>query len=230
MEIKRIIGYFLFWVFFSMRVFGQGNPWHPDEDTTKNVSPFWHSKPGFAKHVSGFGIYENNGFAGGMLKFGYGRNHWQGAIDIFSQATTVKWDSSDQNARSSGRYAYWGFGASGRFYMSSIGRNAFVEIGAGSANPRIKVTYADGKTVRDQWKMQYLSFGTGWRFGAKPKGVFGEIGYRNYMIVHRMPLLYTDLAAQPQIGRDAPALQYHIWYIRRFRLNHQVTVGIGYSF
>ena len=114
--------------------------------------------------------------------------------------------------------------------MSEIGRNAFVEVGAGSANPSIKVTYADGKTARDHWKMQYLSFGTGWRFGFKPKGLFGEIGYRNYLIVHRMPLLYTDLKAQPQVGPDAPAIQYHIWYIRRFRLNNQVTVGVGYSF
>lgn len=211
-------------------MYSQSNPWYPEEDTVKKVSAFWHSKPEFAKYFALYGVYESNGFAGGMLKAGYGKNHWQGSVDIFRQETVVKWDSSDQNARSSGRYAYWGFGASGRFYMSTIGRNAYAEIGAGTANPSLKVTYADGTTAKDRWKMQYLNFGGGWRLGFKPKGLFGEIGYRGYMVVHRMPYLYTDLLAQPVFGKDGPALQYHIWYIRRFRLNHQVMLGVGYSF
>ncbi len=227
---KSVILIFLISLSLTSWIYGQSNPWYPEEDTLKKTSQFWHSQPDKAKFFGLNGLYESNGFAGWMTRFGYGKKHWQGSFDVFGMGNTVKWDSADQNMRSQGRYSYWGFGASGRVYMSNTGRNAFAEIGAGTAAPRLAVTYGDGKEAKDKWKMQFLSFGAGWRLGVKPRGLFGEIGYRGYMVVHKMPFLYTDLLAQPQIGKDAPALQYHIWYIRRFRLNHQLSVGIGYSF
>lgn len=230
---KRIV--FLFCLCLSFHfMMAQGNPWYPEEDTIpKKKGDFWHSRENFAKSITLTGGYEQGGFKIGIVKFGYEYKHWGGGIDIFRQQYHIVWDEGDVAGKSEGTYRLNGFGAYGRFYMSKIARNAYVEIGAGAGEPKITVKYSDGKTKYDKWKMQFFQFGGGWRLGFRPKGFFGEVGYRGYLSLHRLPLLNTDypnIAKDFVFGKEGKPVQYHLWYIRKYRLMNQVTVGLGYSF
>lgn len=209
----------------------QGNPWYPEEDTIpKKEGSFWHSADKYAKSVTLTGGYEMGGFKLGMLKLAYEYNHWSGGMDIFRQEFQMKWDSADISGVSTGLYRLNGFGVFGRFYMSKIARNAYAEIGAGVGQPKLTVTYPTGNKISDQWKLQYFQFGAGWRLGFRPRGLFGEIGYRGYLALSRVPILRTDAIGTLVYGREGRPIQYHIWYLRKYRLMNQFTVGLGYSF
>lgn len=216
---------------FPLWVNAQGNPWYPEEDTLpKPKSAFWHSREHHAKSLTLIGGYENGGFKVAMLKAAYEYKHWSGGVELYRQWYQHRWDSADVVPPSTGMFRLNAFSVVGRYYLGTIARHGYLELGAGVGSPRITVTYPNNIKKWDQWKFQFFQFGGGWRLGFRPRGFFGEIGYKGYFSLHRLPMLQTDNLATPVWGRDGDPIQYHIWYIRRFRLTNQVLVGLGYSF
>lgn len=220
-------------LFFAVvAVFGQKNPWYPEEDSAKRTGwgAFFHSEDPSAKSFTLAYGYELGGFRPGMFRFGYSWKHIGGNIDILRSDFRKTW-GTDEQSTTKGYYVISGFGASGRFYSGQFGRGAFVELGAYALNPKIKVTYNDVNnqdSVRfDKWKVQRVSWGAGYRVGFKPRGLFVEAQYIGYTTLNQV-FLYTDAKRPIAVGNAA--IIEHAWFIRKYRVNTQFLLGLGYSF
>ncbi len=213
--------------------FAQKNPWYPEEDTAKKrtgIGDFFHSEtPSSKSFMVAYG-YALDGFKPAMFRFGYEWKHWAGNIDIFRSSFRTTW-GIDEQTKTKGYYVMSGFGASGRLYSGEMGRGAFVELGASAQNPKIKIAYnaVNGQdSIRyDKWKVQHVSWGAGYRFGAKPRGLFVEVAYLGYTTLNQV-LLFTDV--QRPIPVNNAAIIEHAWFLKKYRVSTQFLGGIGYSF
>lgn len=223
---------FIFCCLAMLTAFGQSNPWYPEEDSAKRtgIGNFFHSENPSSKSFMLVYGYELGGFKPSMFRFGYEWKHLAGNIDIFRSDYRTTW-GTDEQSKTKGYYVLSGFGASGRFYSGEMGRGAFVELGLSALNPKIKVAYKAANnqdSVRyDRWKVQHFSWGAGYRLGFKPRGLFVEVAYLGYSTLNQV-LLYTD-AQRPIVVGNSPIVE-HAWFIKKYRINTQFLLGIGYSF
>lgn len=213
--------------------FGQKNPWYPEEDSSSKrtgIGDFFHSENPSSKSLSFAYGYELGGFRPAMLRFAYEWKHLAGSIDLMRADFRTTWGVDEQD-KTTGYYVISGFGASGRFYTGEMGRGAFIELGASALNPKIKVTYktaANQDSVRmDKWKAQHVSWGAGYRLGFKPRGLFVEVAYLGYTTLNQV-FIFTDMLPPTREG-NKPILE-HAWFLKKYGVNTQALVGIGYSF
>jgi hypothetical protein len=209
--------------FCGMNLFAQDDPW-ADKDTTPQAptSTFWHSRENWSKSfwVGGMKFKKDALYC---LKGGYEYKHWGGSVDIFYRTHKEE----RQEFGTNDYYRSLGFSVNGRYYVSQIARNIFAEIGAGTSTPSLKTTKKDAPTRVVRTKVQYITWGAGWRFGMKPRGLFGEIGYKGYLPLQTV-LLYTSDSLPANLFDQMYSTNG--LYIKQFQVTNTLYGGLGWSF
>jgi hypothetical protein len=169
-------------------------------------------------------------FTGGMAvkssllsttKLGYESGHFGALADLTYDTYKETWSDGSKSF-----YQLYGFSASGRYYLQPLGRSIFAEVSIGMGRPSLTTTEGDQQKVKKD-VLPLSGFGLGWRFGKKPKGLFGEVGFRwSYSL--KDSHLYTTDAKPDQQGLDN--ISYQSWLFEKGKGSGQLYLGIGYSF
>lgn len=201
------------------------DPWGNDNTTPEPTTPstnFWHSRENWSKSFWVGGMkYKKDALY--CMKGGYEYKHWGGSVDVFYRTHT----EVRQEFASDDYYRFLGFSVNGRYYVSQIARNIFAEVGAGTSTPSLKTVTQDKPTRIVRTKVQYVTWGGGWRMGMKPRGFFGEIGYKGYLPLQSI-LLYTSDTPPDKLFEQM--YSPNGLYIRKYRVTHTLYAGVGWSF
>ena len=169
--------------------------------------------------LGGFLIKKSTLFIG---KVGFERGHFGVVADITRDAVKEKWEVDNTK----GHYVLWVYSLSGRYYFRPMGRSFFAEVGVGTSKANLTVDYGS-HSIKKTTSLPLASWGLGWRFGKKPRGLFGEVGFRNaYALKERH--LYTD-ATKPA-GSTNEGVTYHSWYFKKGKSTASLYLGVGFSF
>lgn len=207
----------------GISVFAQDDPW-AEKDTTPQAptGTFWHSRDNWSKSfwVGGMKFKKDALYC---LKGGYEYKHWGGSVDVFYRTHT----EIRQEFASDDYYRSLGFSVNGRYYLSQIARNIFAEIGAGTSTPSLKTLTKDKPTRVVRTKEQFVTWGAGWRMGMKPRGFFGEIGYKGYL-----PLQEVKLYTSDKVPTDFFDKMYSTngLFIGQYHVTNTFYAGVGWSF
>lgn len=158
-----------------------------------------------------------------LVKFGYEYKHWGAMFDFQRSSLQKTWGNGLQN-----RYINTGFTISARYYMREMGRRGFLELGAGNLFPKLISIPADenGKRQTASWKQLLFTWGAGWRIGTRPRGFFGELGYKGTLSFNRI-LLYVP---PPSPAIYSSAYTANGWYIPSQTAMHWLYGALGWSF
>jgi len=169
-------------------------------------------------------------FTGGIIigkshlsttKIGMEFNKYSILTDFTYDDYSETWDDG-----SSSKFQIVALSFAGRYYLKPLGRGIFAELYSGLGKSII-TTVENGQTKNMSDIKPFSGFGLGWRFGKKPKGIFGEIAYR-YSISWKESHLYTT-DIKPNTN-NLESFSYQSWYTKKGEGTSQLYIGIGYSF
>lgn len=186
----------------------------------------------FSSSISGqeMGNSSYSVFTGGMIvsnsilsttKIGYEYKHLGLSIDFSHDEYSETWEDNTKS-----HFQIRVLSIASRYYLRQQGRSFFAELGIGIGNPTLSLKETS-HTKKAKEQTPLAEWGLGWRFGKKPKGIFGEIGLRSttsFKDIH----LYTTEAAPDRAEIDN--ISYQSWLIKKGSFSSQIYVGIGYSF
>ena len=171
-------------------------------------------------------------FSGGMIvgesilsttKFGYEKKHFGLSADFTYDDYQEKWNDGSKS-----KFALYGVSIGARYYSGSMGRGFFAEGFGGYGLARLTTTQnTQNKEIKDSDYLPVTGLGLGYRFGRKPKGLFGEVAYRATVPLKNVHLYTTDDKPDPQ---SVSNISYQSWVFEQGKASGQFYVGIGYSF
>lgn len=115
---------------------------------------------------------------------------------------------------------------SARYYLRPKGRSLFAEVNAGLGFPKLTTSTNGDEKVKIS-NLPITGFGLGWRFGKKPKGLFGETGWRTTTSLKDLHLFTTN---EKPATNDLENISYQSWIFKKGNFSSQIYLGIGYSF
>jgi hypothetical protein len=138
-------------------------------------------------------------------------------------------DSVEERRGSGGRddYVLWSASLGARCSTGGDGRGVFAEVNAGYAWLALHSTDALGRAAEDRGSLPLVAAGLGARWGPRPTGLFGEIGFRTALALAREHL-YTD--AVPPPGSTDRMLSERSWYFAPGATTSQLYLGLGWDF
>lgn len=171
-------------------------------------------------------------FSGGMVfgssilsttKFGYERNHIGLTADVSFDSYREKWDDGSKST-----FALYGISMGGRYYTRLMGRGFFAEGFGGYSLVKLNTSEnSTGKKIIDSEYLPVTGLGLGYRFGKKPRGLFGEVAYRATVPLKNVHLYTTNTKPDPQVVDN---ISYQSWIFEKGKASGQFYLGIGYSF
>jgi hypothetical protein len=171
-------------------------------------------------------------FSGGMIvgqsilsttKFGYEKKHFGLSADFTFDSYQEKWSDGSES-----KFALYGVSVGVRYYTSSMGRGLFAEGFGGYGLTQL--TTKQNAMKQELYDSDYLpvtGLGMGYRLGKKPKGLFGELGYRSTVALKNAHLYTTDDKPDPNAVGN---ISYQSWIFKKGKASGQFYLGIGYSF
>lgn len=171
-------------------------------------------------------------FTGGIIygrsvlstnKLGWEKKHLGLLVDFTYDDYREKWDDGSKST-----FGLYGLSVGARYYTKPMGRGFFAEGFGGYAYTQVKTRMQDQqKEVRDKDFLPMTGLGLGYRFGKKPKGLFGEVAYRSTIPLKDTHLYTTDQKPDPQVLDN---ISYQSWIFEKGKASGQLYIGIGYSF
>lgn len=154
-------------------------------------------------------------------KIGYEWRHFGIITDFTYDTYKETW-----NDNSKSNFNLYALSLSGRYYTKTMGRGFFAEVNAGLARVALSTSENNQKEISKQ-TLPLAGLGLGWRFGKRPKGIFGEAGYRFNVALKDAHLYTTDLKPNTN-GLDN--ISYQSWLFEKGKGSGQLYIGIGFSF
>lgn len=154
-------------------------------------------------------------------KIGYEWSHFGVITDFTYDTYKETWEDKSRSY-----FDLYALSISGRYYSKKLGRGLFGEVNLGLGRAALTTKENNLQEVKKQ-TLPLAGLGAGWRFGKKPKGLFGEIGYRFSMALSDAHLYTTD----QKPGTDGlDNISYQSWLFEKGKGSGQLYAGIGFSF
>lgn len=184
-----------------------------------------------------FGVMAQNDsswsvFSGGMFlgesvlsttKVGFEKKHFALSTDFTIDNYHEKWDDD-----STSKFNFYGVSVGARYYTRPMGRGFFVEGFGGYGFTKLTTNQSTSTTIlKDTNSLPVSGIGLGYRFGKKPKGLFGEVAYRATVPLKNVHLYTTDDKPDPE---NISNISYQSWIFEKGKASGQFYLGVGYSF
>lgn len=154
-------------------------------------------------------------------KIGYEWGHFGVITDFTYDTYKETWKDHSRS-----KFDLYALSFSGRYYTKTKGRGFFAEVNAGLGRVSIKTNENNQEEVKKQ-TIPLAGMGLGWRFGKRPKGLFGEVGYRFNVALKDAHLYTTD---QKPVTNGLDNISYQSWLFEKGKGSGQLYVGVGFSF
>ena len=171
-------------------------------------------------------------FSGGMFlgksvlsttKVGFEKKHFAISTDFTVDNYREKWNDGSKS-----KFNFYGVSVGARYYTRPMGRGLFAESFGGYGFTQLTTTQsAQTSKLKDTNSLPLAGLGLGYRFGKKPKGLFGEVAYRATVPLKNVHLYTTDEKPNPE---NISNISYQSWVFEKGKTSGQLYLGIGYSF